>query len=369
MSSNTEDWTSSDLRSALSKLNKAEEVGAVEEAVAANARETMSAMLRLKMHYDPNADPVLPDEVEDCVLYKRLKARLETNRAYDAVRAGDISSMRYLAGRQWDEGMDTSSWRVADVLTNDLWKPNDRDNMLNLILYGPTPSIAKGSNTGTGKSDFAYLISEGGERAYKRIGQSLQIASNNDTDPYQQVEKWSEAEGWMQEMDGPKLLILDEAAQGLKNKDMTAGDVLGKAIRLMRKYNCHLILISHTGKDIPLDIRRQVVFARKGSKKTATLGNKLEEDSSGEMQIKNVEYDLKNIPPTDVKYDSYDDRGEFEWDIDEDDSTEEESEPTPQCQAKTKAGSRCPNDAKRPTDDPRVCKNHTPDDIPDDEDE
>ncbi|MFD1646656.1 AAA family ATPase [Haloarchaeobius litoreus] len=353
--SDAQNWTATDLQQALIEKASNGEVGAPPEVLSAPTRQTALALANYVLYYNSD-DPENPDDIEEDGMYQLLLSRLETLTAHEAVRSGDVSSMRGIAGAPTGDGdTDTSSWRAADIITRDLWKPDDRDNMLNMILYGPTPSIKKGSNTGTGKSDFAYTLAEGGRRAYNG---ELEIATNNDTDPFKQVEKWSEAEEWMQETDGPKLLILDEAAQGLKHQDMSAGDVLGLAIRLMRKYNCHLVLISHTGKDIPKDIRRQVVYARKEDKKGAKLGNKLEEDPSGEMRIKNVEYELGRIPPTNIEYDSYDDKGEFEWDIDGEDEEKEVVDEKPQCQAETNSGSQCPNDAKHPSGDPLVCVNH-----------
>jgi len=96
--------------------------------------------------------------------------------------------------------------------------------------------------------------------------------------------------------------------------DMSAGRVLSRKINLIRKYNCHLILISHTGKDIPKDVRRKVVWVQKQSQKTAVLGNSVEEDDGDALVIDDAVYELENVPATTVEYESIDDRGEFEWD-------------------------------------------------------
>ncbi|MFD1565586.1 hypothetical protein ACFR99_18815 [Haloarchaeobius amylolyticus] len=354
--SDSANWTASDLQQALVKKASQGKAGAPPEVLSAPTRQTALALANYVMYYD-SSDPDNPDDISDDDMYQILFTRLETLTAWEATRSGDVSSMRGIAGApNGDEATDTSSWRAADIITKSLWKPNERDNMLNMILYGPTPTIKDGSNTGTGKSDFAYTLAEGGQRAYNG---ELTVATNNDTDPFKQVEKWSEAEEWMQETDGPKRLILDEAAQGLKHKDMSAGDVLGLAIRLMRKYNCHLVLIAHTGKDIPKDIRRQVVYARKSDKKGAKLGNKLEEDAAGEMRIKNVEYELKGIPQTTIEYNSYDDKGEFEWDIDDGaEATEDEEEEYHQCEAETKSGGQCAKEARYPRSNPTYCGTH-----------
>jgi hypothetical protein len=362
--SDSTSYTAADLRNALLKRAADGRAGAVPESLSAPTQRALRNLVDYVMYYDPSTSEELPQDVTESHMYRVMFTHLESLQARDAVRTGNVSKMRGIAGAQYNDAkMDTSSWRSAEVLTDVLWRPEDRDHMVNLIIYGPTPKIKTGSNTGSGKSDFAYSALEGGIRAYERVGKTLQIASNNDTDPFEQVERWTDAEKWMKEVDGPKVLLLDEAAQGLMYADMSAGKVVSRVIKLMRKYHCHLILIGHTGKDIPQDVRRQVVYARKENKKNVTLGNKLEEDSSGEMQIKNVEFELGKLPPTNLEYESIDDKGEFEWDIDETTSADSEDDSganEPVCQAETNDGDPCPATAQYPKDSPLVCYNHRP---------
>lgn len=319
---------------------RAKELEAVKhpEAVGLNSKEALQAVVQLFRHY-PTDNPKVPSDPRESKLFRDIVTSSGTHELRKAVKNDEWGELNFLKGTP-GETTDSSSWRAAQVLTDELWHPDNRDNMLNMIIYGPTPSISGGSNTGTGKTDFAYLAAEGGQRAYEG---DLEIASNNETDEFHTVQAWSKAEEWMQDVDGPKLLILDEAAQGLMYSDQRAGKVLSKAMRLMRKYNCHLILIAHTGKDIPRDIRRQVVYARKEEKEHVKLGNKVEEDQSGEMQILNVEHELTNLPQTTIEYESYDDEGEFEWDIEDefgDDDTDGEDKKV-KCKGHTSDSEPC----------------------------
>ncbi|MFC5972400.1 hypothetical protein ACFPYI_13750 [Halomarina salina] len=322
------------------------------------------AMAMMAQSFDPVESSEQVSSFEETELFERAYEFSGGESLYDDVRNGNVGRSSYRKGRGGSESIDASSWGAAEVLTEKLWRPSDDDHMLNLMVYGPAPSIAKGSNTGKGKTDFSYTAIDGGIRAYAAVGKTLQACTNNTTDTFPTVKTWSEALEWMQETDGPKVLMLDEAAQGLKFQDMTAGDVLSLAMRLMRKYQCHLILIAHTGKDIPKDVRRSVVFARKDTKTRVTLGNKLDEDSSGDMQIRNVEYELRNLPPTNLAYSSMDDEGEFTWDIDDDDSGEteglgEEDGDFPECEAINSSNNEpCEKEAMYPRGDPTYCGTH-----------
>lgn len=297
------------------------------------------------------------EELKDEDIYGLLSTLSQSRRIQYAFNEGDASVLSRFIGYQGDKAMDSSSWRAADIITNELWKPQERDNMLNMIIYGPTPTIDRGSNTGTGKSDFGYGVIEGGIRAYERENIELKVATNNESDPFVTKQKWSEAKKWMRDTPGTKVMMIDEAAQDLMYNDMTAGRVLSNAMKLARHHNTHLILIDHTGMGVPADVRRQVVFARKESKKEVKLGNKLEEDESGELQIRNVEYEMENLPPTTIEYDSYDDTGEFIWDIDESDDDGDDGE-WDRCQAMTQKGTQCQKEARYPDEEPEYCGLH-----------
>jgi len=348
-----QNWTAQDLRRALIEKANEGKAGAPPETLSAPTRRMAMALANYIYYWTPDDDV---QDIEDDEMYQLMMSRLETLTAFDSVRSGDVSSMRGVSGNpRADDDVDTSSWRAADILKS-IWHADDRNQMLNLVVFGPPTSLLE-SNTGSGKTDFTYTLVEAGQRAYDEMGETLQAASNNHSDPYHTVGKWSEAAEWMESTDGPKVLVLDEAAQGLMYADMSSGRVLSRKINLMRKHNCHLILISHTGKDIPKDVRRKVVWVQKESQKTAVLGNTVTNAEGDALVVDDDEYRLTNIPPTTVDYESIDDKGEFEWDdVDGDEASSDEV--APQCRVTLPNDDRCPNDAKLPSDNPLVCKSH-----------
>lgn len=357
--SDASNWTASDLsRELIKKANKGQ-AGAPPEVLSAPTRQAAMMFANYILYYDSD-HPENPDDITDDEFYRLMLSRLETLTAIDSVRTGDVSSMRAVAGAPDSERVDASSLTWQDKM-DALWKPEDEDHMLNLVLYAPPPATGP---TGVGKTDAAYSVIEGGQMAYFDHG-GLTVASNNTSDEFADVESWTELESWLEATDGTKCFLWDEAAQVLMFDDMDAGKALSNLIKLLRKHQCHLIVVGHTGKDIPKDIRRMVLFMLKESKEKATVGAGLEEDNAGWMQIKNVLWRTKNIPETSVEYKSIGDKGSFTFDQTEDGDEDAGAVSAPLCQAETNAGTRCPNDAKRPADNPVVCKSHTRDDIPD----
>jgi hypothetical protein len=360
----TGNWVMNDLRKAL--LTKAADgkVGAIPETLSAPTRETLNHLVDFIWYYDPAAYD-LPDKVEESEMYAWLLTRLESQLVWDATERSHITRMRGIAGPPEGDALDVSAFPLLDVVRK-LFRPDDRDHMLNLVVYAPPPPTGP---TGVGKTDFAYTLIEGAQMVHP---DGISASSNNTSDPFEDTESWSGLEAWLERTSGPKVFLWDEAAQTLMFDDMNTGMALSKLIRLLRKYNCHLILIAHTGKDIPLDIRRMVLFALKESKKKAVIGAGLEEDSAGWMQIKNVLYTLRNIPATTIEYDSLGDKGSFVFDdgLPAPSEPEEEEDPVT-CGdngGRNKRGNPCRTTA---AEDPMVAKTgrckHHPDDDEDDE--
>lgn len=349
MSSDSENWTATDLQRALIKKASAGNPGAPPEILSSPTKKTALALANYIYYYD-TSDPDRCDDIENDEMYRLLMTRLETLTAWDATRSGDVSSMRGIAGRNGEGRTDVSQMEWIDVV-DDLIRPDDRDHMLNLTIYAPPPPEGP---TGVGKSDFAYTFIDTAQKL-----NSYQISSNNTSDPFEDVQAWSELEEWLESTDGEKIFLFDEGSQELMYDDMNTGKALSNLIKLLRKHNCHLILIGHTGKDIPKDVRRMMMFCLKESKKKAEIGAGLEEDQAGWMQIKDVHHRLEKIPATSISYDSYGDKGSFDFDIGENQEQEDESDSEVlQCMATTNSGDRCPHDAKYPRDHPLVCKSH-----------
>lgn len=350
-----------DLRRTLLKKAADGEVGAIPETLSAPTRETLNHLVDFLWYYDSEAYS-LPSDPLESEMYQWLMTRLESQLVFDASERQHVTRMRGVAGPPEGETLDASSFPLLSVI-QELFKPEDRDHMLNLVLYAPPPPVGP---TGVGKTDFGYTLIEGGDMIHS---DGLAKASNNTSDPYEDVQLWSELERWLETTPGPKVFLWDEAAQTLMFDDMASGRELSNLIKLLRKYNCHLILIAHTGMDIPRDIRRMVLFCLKESKTRAVIGAGLKENAMGWMEIQNILYKLKDIPPTTVKYDSIDDKGYFRFDKGEAppvQEPEEEEDPVT-CGdngGRNKRGNPCRTTA---AEDPMVaktgrCKHHPGDD-------
>jgi len=303
MSGSSQDWTAGDLRKALIKRASN---GAPPEVLSAPSKETAITLADFIYYYD-SSDPDMPDDARESEFYQLMMSRLETLTALDAVRSGDISSMRGIAGSQYEENtVDAGQLEWVDFVDH-LVKPDDRHHMMNLAITSPPPPEGP---TGVGKSYTAYSIIE----TLQYIS-DITFASNNDTDPFDTVTSWTDLEEWLDETEGQKLFLWDEAAQVLMYDDQVSGVELAKLIRLLRKYNCHLILIGHTGMGIPKDPRRMLSFIQKVNQESAIYGVGLEEAKNGWMEITKQMNRIENIPPTKIVYDDIGDEGEFEFDL------------------------------------------------------
>ena len=353
--SDAADWAVQELRKDLLRKQEKGEVGAIPETLSIPTKEALAFLVDFLTAYRlyGNQSDVLPDDYRESFKYRWMMDRLESNLAHDANMQGKSSVMRGISGRQ-DERIDASSFAFINMV-KELFKPDDRDHMLNMVIYAPPPPTGP---TGVGKTDTAYSVIDGADMIHTG---GLAKASNNTSDPYEDVESWTQLEAWLESTEGPKVFLWDEAAQVLMFDDMDAGKALSNLIKLLRKHNCHLIVIGHTGKDIPKDIRRMVLFCLKESKKKAVIGAGLKEDNAGWMQIKNVIHRINKIPPTTVEYESIDDKGGFVFD-------KEDMEPTlpgdggesinPDCRATTKQGERCSKEARYPRGEPIYCGTH-----------
>lgn len=261
------------------------------------------------------------DNPEETELWQRVKRDVLTDTLRKARKNNDVATANAATGLSNDR-VD-----AADTLTDhvrELFRPTDRDHMLNLVIYAPPPPRGP---TGVGKSEFAYTVVERGSLAYRMdTGDELQPASNNTTDPWTDVESWTGLEDWLEETDGPKVFVFDEAAQELQYADMNEGKALSKLIKLLRKHNCHLILIGHTGRDIPKDVRRMVMFCRKTSKKKAEIGVGLTENQAGHMVIDDVLMRFEGIPPANTEYDDKNDEGTFDFDLEDEDDVDDDKD-------------------------------------------
>ncbi|UVE49657.1 hypothetical protein KU306_12155 [Haloferax larsenii] len=336
-------WAASDLRSQLRKRYIEEESGAVPEAVLADRERLVDLMVRLVRDYNADEHPDLPDDVRDSVMFKKLHDRMESHRGYDAVRTGDLTTMRHMAGSTGDDGIDMADWKQYEIL-KDLWRQEpvyDKD-FTNSIFQ----AIIFSNNippTGRGKSDWMYSNIQFGLLEYP----DARVITNNTSDPFEDTpEQWDDLEHEIKNHDGWMILGIDEAAQFLQYDDQSGGKTISQRLKLLRHNRCHIILVAHTGIDIPADIRRQVFVMNKLDKQTAQLGYGIKPMANDDrMEVANELYRFNTIPATDINYDDIDDEGiEIKFDGSSSTSNEDRNQPTAE---ESNAGEKPKTDAER----------------------
>ena len=282
---------------------------------------------------------------DESPLFDMLSRREKTESMRQARAEGDINTLNA------STGLTSSKSSLSGMRTIEALESLYLDYpTMQMYVYGPLPPEGP---VGVGKTDFAYLMTEIAKRAYPGIS----VATNVGSDEFTTIKKWSETEEWLRNEDGKKLFILDEAAQVLQFNDMNEGKVLSKLLKLIRKYQGNIILIGHTGRDVPRDVRRQLLVCRKKSKTEAEIGVGLDEQNE-EIRVGSTRIEITDIPPTNVTYDTYDE-ADFVFDsVDTPDDEQETDDETVLCQAETNDGGSCPHDAVYPSDDPVVCQAH-----------
>lgn len=251
-------------------------------------------------HYEPLTDGA-EKEFKDTRVARRLLRDHGTSTWTDALQEGNLGQLSFASGLV-AYNLDFSAFRALDELES-LWRDYPT---LQMYLY------AKGAPegpTGMGKTDFAYLNIEIGRRVYKDIS----VASNNEDDEFKDITTWSGLVEWLKSTDGKKVFLFDEAAQVLQFDDMSSGKVVSKLLKLLRKHHGNIIMIGHTGRDVPRDVRRQMLIAKKESKKKVVVGTGLHEENET-IDIADEMLTIDNLPPTRLGFDSYDD-STFEFDV------------------------------------------------------
>ncbi|QGA82013.1 putative ATPase, AAA+ superfamily [Halomicrobium sp. LC1Hm] len=254
-------------------------------------------LLRIKRHS--------PEGTDDDRFQRILERELSKNLREGVVR-GHGPLLNHLTGLSKNRS-GLEGYRTIEELES-LWRDYPAFAM---YVYAPTPPEGP---VGVGKTDFSYFV---GAEVGRRVYPDLSIASNVPSDEFTTFSRWSEVEDWLKHTDGKKLFVLDEAAQVLQFADMSEGKVLSKLLKLIRKYDGNIILIGHTGRDVPRDVRRQLLVCRKDSKTKATIGTGLNEENE-EIKVADVHMRLDGIPATEVEYDTLDE-AEFVFDVEDGD--------------------------------------------------
>ncbi|WP_336357861.1 hypothetical protein [Haloarcula sp. CGMCC 1.6347] len=310
-------------------------------------KRALDVLLMILQNYDPNYHPDLTNDPMQAPAVQRLLQRALSRGAWDAIYTAHGARLDAYTGLTSNYA-DMSPDEVLGEIES-LWK--DYPTFATYVFAKGPPA----GPTGMGKTNFSYKLLNIGQRVYPQ----MKVASNNDSDPYKTIQSWTDLVEWLKTTDGRKSFLFDEAAQELMYADMTAGKVVSKLLKLLRHHRGNIIFVGHTGRDIPKDVRRQLLIVKKLSQDTAEFGVGLEETGEG-IAISSSILKVKGIRETRTDYDDIDDEGHFDFDgLDGDGSSDESDiEDAPRCQATTKDDELCPNDAKIPGKNPVVCKSH-----------
>ena len=274
---------------------------------------TVSFLESYCQHYEPGTEPhyeeeSMADEPNHTDRYVNIVRRDLGVNLSKAVKNGNYALIQHAIGMMEQDSVDAGQLEWVEFVDKIL-KPDDRNHMMNLAITSPPPPEGP---TGVGKSYTGYSIIETSQYIA-----DITYASNNSTDPFKTLVSWTQLVHWLKNTPGQKLFMWDEAAQVLMYDDQVSGRELALLIRLLRKFNCHLILIGHTGMGIPKDTRRMLSFIQKQDQKSAIYGVGLEEQRNGWMEITEELERIENIPATTIEYDDIGDEGKFRFNKDE----------------------------------------------------
>ena len=305
------------------------------------------------------------EDAEDTDRYQELLMQAVSKKVDKAVEHGNLSVMSHANGvTGGNKSVPMADWNKYEQI-KDLYRqePTFNTEFTNSIFQCIIFS-SRVPPTGRGKSNTMYTLVEIGQTVFP----DLRVMSNNTSDPFETVsEQWADIEQSIRDYDGWQILLIDEAAQFLQYADQGAGKTVSQMLKLLRHNHCHLIMVGHTGMDIPKDIRRQVFVLDKTSQKQGVLGYGITSGGSGDtMQVAQEVLRLNSIPATGVEYDDIDDEGiEIKFDGGENDD-EAGMDEKPECWAISKrSGNVCGNDAVTPEEDPVLCVNHRRADVGD----
>jgi len=168
-------------------------------------------------------------------------------------------------------------------------------------LFGvPAPIIFVTGRMGKGKTDFCLLI---GELALQ-YGWVKHVATNIKVfdERFLHITSWAELENWLKLDKRKKLYIFDEASSNISRRTPMAQlnrKIIDLAFKL-RKYRAHLLLaaVSRGLVDSTFEAIPDLVLGefQKITRETAILQSDLFDD----LIV------IRNIPPTTVKFDTYD---------------------------------------------------------------
>jgi hypothetical protein len=317
--------------------------------------DARSAVAKLAVAHDIG---VSDGDFEECVAHTLTKLHEGGMSMADDVEKNKRGKMDFREGiSAGGSNIDMEPWREYEKI-KDLFRQEPRvTDFTNNIFQGIIFSSSV-PPTGRGKTNTMYTF----VKMCQTVFPDLRVLSNNTSDPFETVDKrWDDIEKSIREYDGWQILLIDEAAQFLQYADQTSGKTVSQMLKLLRHNHCHLIMVGHTGRDIPADIRRQMFTIDKKSEKEAVVGYGITQQSGKDrMEVGDELMTLENIPATSVEYDDIDDEGiEIIFEGGESDDEDEEVVTCKACNATSEQYSVIKEDG--------FCPYHDPSDVEDSE--
>lgn len=259
-------------------------------------RDTASLFTFLEDCYVPRETD--PYDFADTPTGRILKRRMGSEKARQAVRDGNLSEQRYLTGRL-DTSLNVSGLhgvkKLEEMVDTTAWI---------CYLFG---------HMGNGKTDFALLLAQlwlmnNADVSTSNVLTNVHSAASRNGMTY--VKTFGGLKAAMERLDGPKLVLFDEASSHASGYSQHAQEVqkkLSPMMKYIRKRGGNLIMIGHTGKDVHPDVRRLATAVTKEDKKIASFYEDVDpETQAGVGEI----FTLDGIPATTLDYDTLE---ESEW--------------------------------------------------------
>jgi len=165
------------------------------------------------------------------------------------------------------------------------------------FLKVPAPIIFVSGRMGTGKTDFALLLTQLALAIHSidKIGSNIKV----DHPAFTRIESASKLEQWVRSDRSSKLFILDEAGVHIDSRNPLGA--INKKIRhlafLLRKHRAKMIVISQRNIDVESTIRDLTIANfQKQSKKVCIVRSQLLDDNIA----------LIDIPRTSLPFSTYD---------------------------------------------------------------
>lgn len=248
-------------------------------------------------HYDTSEDS---STVEDMDRWKEIIARWKSKALGKATRTGnDRVSNSYLGVVEQETGIDELDAKLRFVN----WVTREAG-----ITY-------LAGHMGTGKTDFGLLMMQTFYKAYKRDETDVQLATNIEStaeyyDHIKYIDNQPDLQKWLDETDGYKLFLFDEAsshATGYSGDAKNVTQQFRSMIRLIRKSDGNMIIVGHDGKDLHPTVRELADYVEKQGHKDAIVFEGVEDREGTEEK-----FEISKIPETKYWYNTKE-ASEWEW--------------------------------------------------------